>query len=843
MVENRESEQLNNKLELLAPAGNRKAFDAALNSGADAIYLGVEKFSARRQAGNFTIDELKKAVRDAHLRGTKVYVAFNTIISDGELPSAIESLAEINNAGADAVIIQDWGVFKLVKRLLPDIRVHASTQMNTHNLEMVKFLEEQGANRITLARELSIGEIAEICDSTTVKIETFIHGALCFSYSGQCLFSSMVGNRSGNRGMCPQACRLGYSLSVAGSREEVWPTPGKHILSTKDLSGIKLLPELAKAGVKALKIEGRMKSPEYVATVVRVYRNAIDRYLRDPDTYSVSDEEINELKEVFSRGFTEGYFKDIRDSRLMSFDRPSDRGMLIGRVTYLDVYTGKLGLQLKHELCVGDEIEVWVSHGGRVKAKVDELLIADKRVECAPEGSKAVIVLKGKRHKINTGDRVFRIYNERLIKTARESITGAVSRRVPIEMSAFIEVGKPIELKAHVNPAYGGQRAEVTSDFNAEKGEKRTLCEHDVISQLNRLGNTIYEVDSWDITVGSGAMVPLGKLNDLRRTLVERLDTERVKAYRRTRVAPKKAQDELDAIMRPERTKKPQKPLLAADVSSPDQAVQAAQNGADWLYLRPGFLRQGGFDLAKLSEMAAEKGAKLALAIGNIIHQSEISALLALIESKRDYLDALLIDNFGIFRAVRDLGLPLFLDYHINNFNRVSTRFFRDSGASRICLSSELTLDQLAALSNSVDVETEALVHGWLEVMTAEHCVPSASKKSCEFCSMRDFYIEDQKGFKFPVEQDTRCRSHIYNSRELNMLPNTANLMRTGVGSLRLLLNRYEPEAAGAITRLYREAIDLITAGVDDVTPVLKKADRLFPAAETTTGHYFRAVQ
>lgn len=843
MDKERKSEQLHKKLELLAPAGNRTAFDAALNNGADAVYLGVEKFSARRGAANFTIDELQEAVHLAHLRGAKVYVAFNTIISDEELPSAIDGLASIYNAGADAVIIQDWGVFNLVKRLFPDIRVHASTQMNTHNVEMVKFLEEQGVNRITLARELSIDEIAGICASTGVDIETFVHGALCFSYSGQCLFSSMVGNRSGNRGMCPQACRLSYNLSVAGAREEVWPIPGNHILSTRDLSGIRLIPELAQAGVKALKIEGRMKSPEYVATVVRVYRNAIDRYMRDPDNYSVSEDEINELKEVFSRGFTEGYMKEIRDSRLMSFDRPSDRGMLIGRVTYLDVYTGKLGLQLKHELCVGDEIEVWVSRGGRVKEKVDELLVADKKVQCAPQGSKAVIILKGKRHKINTGDRVFRTYNERLIKTAKESIKGGISRRIPIEMSAFIEVGKPVALRARVNPAYGDQQADVMSDFLAEKGEKRTLSDADVIAQLNRLGNTVYEVDSWDITLGPGVMVPLGKLNDLRRTLVDKLDASRIKAYRRPTVSPKKMRDELEDITQPERVAKSQKPLLAADVSSTDQAIQAAKSGADWLYLRPGFSRQRGFDIAKLSEIASREGAKLAFAAGNIIHQSEVAPLLEFIETNREYFDALLIDNFGIFHTAKDFGLPLFLDYHTNNFNRVSTGFFRDDGASRICLSSELTLDQVAVISNSVNVETEALVHGWLEVMTAEHCVPSASKKSCEFCKSRSFHIEDQKGFKFPVEQDAQCRSHIYNSRELNMLPNTANLIHAGIRSLRLLLNRYEPESVGSITRLYREAIDLIAAGVDDITPVIKKAERVFKTTETTTGHFFRAVQ
>jgi len=833
-----------NKLELLAPAGNRASFKAALNNGTDAIYLGIDKFSARRQADNFSIDELADAVREAHLRGVKVYVAFNTIISDDELFSAAEDLARIGGAGADAVIVQDWGVFWLVKRFLPELKVHVSTQMNTHNVSMVKFLERAGADRITLARELSIDEIAGICESTDLQIEAFIHGALCFSYSGQCLFSSMVGSRSGNRGMCPQACRMSYNLVAVGSKQEVWPTPGNHILSTRDLCGIRLIPELAEAGVKALKIEGRMKSPEYVATVVRIYRNAIDRYLKNPKNFNVSEEEIDELKEVFSRGFTEGYLKGLRDERLMSYDRPSDRGILLGRVTFLDVYKGRLGLHIRKELCVGDEIEVWVSRGGRVRTKVKELFVKDKPVQCAPPDSKVVIAIQGKRHKINTGDRVFRVHNEKLVELARSTIEGVGSRRIPISMAAYIEIGKPVRLKAKVSDDFGAEEAQVLSEFMAEKGERRALSEADVIAQLNRLGNTIYWVDSWDIKVESGVMVPLGKLNELRRSLIEELDAARLKSYRRPSVSVKEVKKGLKDAMESERMMKREKPLLSVDVSTIEQARAAAQSGADWLYVRQGFSRQIGADINELTAIAAKEGVKLAFATGNILHQNELDDLIRLVESKAGHLDALLIDNLGVYNAVKSLDIPVFLDYHVNNFNRLSAKYFRNAGAARICLSPELTLEQIKDVTASVNTDFEVIVHGWLEVMTAEHCVPSASKNSCQLCSSRTYYIEDLKGFRFPVEQDANCRSHIYNSKELYLLPNMNELFEAGLSSLRLLLNRHEPSVAGRLTAVYREAIDLLALGVEDISSAVKKAEKIFPdkKTNTTTGHFFREV-
>lgn len=829
-------------LELLAPAGGKRAFYAALNSGADAIYLGVDKFSARRQAENFTLHDLRDAVREAHLKDVKIYVAFNTIIADDELETAVESLAHINNAGVDSVIVQDWGVLKAVRDYFPELKVHASTQMNTHNLSMVKLLEETGASRITLARELAIDEIAQVCGESGIEIETFIHGALCFSYSGQCLFSSMVGNRSGNRGMCPQACRMSYRLLTAGEKDEVWPTPGDHILSTKDLAGIRLIPDLAQAGVRALKIEGRMKSPEYVATVVRVYRHAINRYLENPGTFEVPDGEIDELREVFSRGFTEGYFREIKDDRLMSYFRPSDRGVLLGRVTFLDVYTAKLGLQLKRELCLGDEIEVWVSRGGRVRTKVSQLYIGDKKVDCAPAGAKAVVIFDEKRHKINAGDRVFRVHNERLVQAAQASITGASERKIPIEISARVAIGEPVEIAAHVS-GRPGEEARVVSDFIAEKGERRTLTEADLIAQLNRLGNTVYEAVEWDITVGEGVMVPLGQLNEVRRNLVDKLDEARLASRQRTAVSAGKARDKIIGDMRRETAIERRTPVISVDVSTLEQATKAVEHGADWLYVKPVFSRQAGAGIQEVAELARAKGARVALASGNILHQSQLETFLKFVDAHASYLDGLLVDNFGVYREAKALGLPIFTDYHINNFNRLSTKYFKDGGASRICLSAELTLEQIRDIAGAVDVGIEAIVHGWLEVMTAEHCVASAGTGSCAACATRTFYIEDSKGFRFPVEQDTHCRSHIYNSRELYLLPNMKELLDAGISSVRLLLDRYEPQHVGEFTSAYREAVDLIRNGLTDISKAVKRAEKIFPHGfETTTGHFFRPV-
>ncbi|HEY9245777.1 MAG TPA: peptidase U32 family protein, partial [Candidatus Methanoperedens sp.] len=309
------------KPELLAPAGSKDALIAAVGNGADAVYFGGKLFSARRYASNFTNDELEMAIDYAHLRGVKAYVTVNTLIKDSELEEALEYLQFLCNCGADAVIIQDLGILGVLRDELPQLPVHASTQMTIHNAEGVKFLQEMGVKRVVLARELSLGEIHAIKSKTSVEIETFIHGALCFSYSGQCLLSSMIGGRSGNRGYCAQPCRKKYRINEAEG----------YFLSPKDLNMSEHIPALVDAGIDSFKIEGRMKRPEYVAGVVGIYRKLIDRYFGSPHDFHVRDDEKYTLLQLFNRDFTTGYFFRNPGGGLMSRNYSHNRGTELGR--------------------------------------------------------------------------------------------------------------------------------------------------------------------------------------------------------------------------------------------------------------------------------------------------------------------------------------------------------------------------------------------------------------------------------------------------------------------------------------------------------------------------------
>ncbi|MFZ5647205.1 MAG: peptidase U32 family protein, partial [Bacillota bacterium] len=321
-----------NKPELLAPAGGWEAFTAAVENGADAVYLGGKMFNARQSADNFDNDDLKRAVEYAHLRGVKIYVTVNTLIADGEMEDALEFLFALHNTGADAAIIQDAGLASLARKTIPELQLHASTQMTAHNSPGVMSLLEQGFSRVVLARELSLKEISEIKKTTGADLEVFIHGALCIAYSGQCLLSSMIGGRSGNRGRCAQPCRMQYVLTDGAGSPLVNPAEaGEYLLSPRDLNISAHIPDLISAGINSFKIEGRMKRPEYVATVVRVYRSLIDRALSG-DPYFVEEKQESDLAQIFNRDFTTGYFFGGQGRDMMSYKRPNNRGVRLGRV-------------------------------------------------------------------------------------------------------------------------------------------------------------------------------------------------------------------------------------------------------------------------------------------------------------------------------------------------------------------------------------------------------------------------------------------------------------------------------------------------------------------------------
>ncbi|MBQ5369199.1 MAG: U32 family peptidase, partial [Peptococcaceae bacterium] len=364
------------KIELLAPAGSLQALKAAVENGADAVYIGGPMFSARQKAENFTHEQMVAGVQYAHERGCKVHVAVNTIVSNEEIGQVVEYAYKLAEAKVDAVIVQDLGVAHLLRETLPQLPLHASTQMAVHNTPGVQFLEEQGFERVVLARETSLEAIREIKAETDAELEVFVHGALCVAYSGQCLLSSMIGGRSGNRGLCAQPCRMQYQLVDEGGRE-YQSKDGQYLLSTRDLNMIHHLPDLIRAGVTSLKIEGRMKRPEYVATVVRQYRQAIDAYYAG----SQFDKKLADknLLQIFNRDFTTGYFYGNQGADLMSHVRPDNRGVLIADV--MKVENKKVWVQLHDTLSVGDGYLLYNQRGEEIAGKVQEMSIKGKAIQ------------------------------------------------------------------------------------------------------------------------------------------------------------------------------------------------------------------------------------------------------------------------------------------------------------------------------------------------------------------------------------------------------------------------------------------------------------------------------
>ena len=423
-----------NQVELLAPAGNMAALHAAVAGGADAVYLGFETFNARRGADNFTLETLREACDFAHLRGVSVYVTMNTIILPDEVGEALECVRQAYRAGADGFIVQDIGLAAEISRTLPEASLHLSTQMNTHNLAGVRAAARLGAERITLAREVSLDEIALLCAAAAeegMEVEVFAHGALCVCYSGQCFMSSMIGGRSANRGMCAQACRLPYELQNKALQKSL-PSPGDHLLSPQDLCTVDRVDDLVAAGVASLKIEGRMKSPEYVFAVTSVYRKALDAALAKENA-AITDADRDRLTDAFSRGFTTAYLDGKRGNDIMSYQRPNNRGLFLGRVD--EVRDGAAYLKSAHALTEGDVLEFWTRKGNGT------LTLGPVRTD---KKGRYHLPLEGKTRTVKAGDRVFRV---RSAEAAFED--DAREPRVPLVGTATLHIGEPLRMEFH----------------------------------------------------------------------------------------------------------------------------------------------------------------------------------------------------------------------------------------------------------------------------------------------------------------------------------------------------------------------------------------------------------
>ena len=503
------------KIELLAPAGDMEALVAAVQAGCDAVYIGGNNFGARAFSKNFNNEEIIEAIKYAHLYGVRVYVTINTLVYEDEVDSFLEYVEFLHKNNVDAVLIQDLGMFDLIRKTFPNLELHASTQMHIHNLDGVKMMEKLGMKRIVLARETSIDDIKNIIDNTNSEIEVFVHGALCISYSGQCLMSSLIGGRIGNRGTCAGSCRLKYDvINEKNKKLNKFDYP----LSTKDLNSLEYIGDLIEAGVASLKIEGRMKSREYVYKVVSLYRMAIDSYYKNK-CVKINDSDMLELKKIFNREYTKGFLNNEENNNLINGYRPNHMGVCIGKVIKYDKGIAKI--KLTDSVSIGSGLRI-IGKNKDVGVLVNEFYVNNKLVKEAKEND--IITIKVN-DTVNDGDKVLITLDSKINKEIDKRINDNL-RKVKINGIFTAKIGS----NSFLYISDGVNKISVNGNI-VERAVKNPTKKDDIILKLNKLGDTVYELDKIDTQIDDDIFIPISEINELRRKAINLLNEKRLYSY------------------------------------------------------------------------------------------------------------------------------------------------------------------------------------------------------------------------------------------------------------------------------------------------------------------------
>lgn len=791
--------------ELLAPAGSPDALKAAVANGADAVYLGVDAFNARRNAENFALDTLPEACRFAHLSGVRVYLTMNVLILPHEMDEALTTIDRAWAAGVDGVIIQDLGLLETVAATMPHVRIHASTQMGAHDSETIRAIAAAGASRVTLAREMSLEEI-ETVSRLDVEIESFAHGALCMSYSGQCLMSSLIGRRSANRGMCAQPCRLPWEL--VDRKDVAMNVPGEHLLSPKDLSSIDLLPRLVATGVSAIKIEGRMKSPEYVAVVVAAYRAALDRAVDEPDSYAVADDEQQALSEAFSRGFSPAYLVGERGNDMMGYTRPNNRGVQVARVASLK--QGVVTLAVEKDLSSDDTVEFWTGRG-RFAQKVGALWMGDSRVEAAPAGSKVRIEVE---KPISPGDRVFRVRNSELSARAEATWRGSHGRVRPLEATVEMRIGERLRITLVDEAGVSGTAFGPV----VEAARTKPVVTDDVIEHVGRLGGTPYVVSRWDVVMDEGVGIGYSTLHKVRREAVEELEA--------AVLAPWDARREVHVA--PVARERTARVAAAISISMLVDSIEAARRciaaGADEV--------AAPIDVLQTED---DLGLPIVPVLPRICHDREFRRAMSFVREGRPVF----VSTLGQLDAAVAAGATVTADWPLNLTNPETAAALARRGAVRAWLSPELSGRQIAEVCASSDLPLGLTVSGIQEVMVTEHCVLMSlgpCDRACARCDRRDrqYSLRDRKSYRFPVKTDLTGRTHVFNSVPLDLASALPEVVAAGVSSIRIDATMLKPHQAVEALERFRVAVTAAQSGVE---PRLRDLE-----GPVTAGHFYRGV-
>lgn len=814
-------------VELLAPAGNMECLHAAVKAGADAVYLGAGHFNARRGADNFSLENLAEACDYAHLRGVKIYLALNTVVLPSELPDALELARQAYRCGVDAFIVQDIGISIELSRIMPDVEVHVSTQMNIHDEDGLRAAAALGATRVTLARELSLAEIArlhELAEELGVELESFAHGALCICYSGQCFMSSLVGGRSANRGRCAQACRLPYELHNRALRKTL-DAPGEHLLSPKDLCTANLIPELLHAGVASLKIEGRMKSPEYVQAVVGVYRAVIDRVeaaidrdgidsvvASDAPELRASEEEMNVLSEAFSRGFTTAYLKGKRGNEIMSYGRPNNRGVFVGRVA--KVREGLVFIDPETELHVGDLIEFWTNRGHFVHT------IGEFKTDRAGRVFFPVERAVGK------GDRVFRVRNAEAAFVDDDKLPS-----VAVCARAELRIGQPALLTFTVA---AGDASVTVEGPEVEAARTKAITEEEVREHIDRMGTTPFYLSSLEIDLDEGVGMGFSMLHKLRARAAEELQ-ETILAHYHARKLERTPSRAFAPVVRKGWCK------VAALATNPACARAAKRAGADLIYVPAANYRRGEAVIAgQLSDTAEQAGyPKQCIPVLPTVSQM-------FDEEKRNGFDIwkrvkadkpVMVENLGQLLHATEMGAAPEVGPHIPVTNKLDLQAMADLGAQRVWLSPELSLVQIEELGDMAPMPLGLTIMGQTELMVTEHCLLMSQgpcNQKCTECARRKspHCLKDRKGYEMPVITDCTGRSHLYNAVQMDVAHLMPEIIGAGVSTVLVdttLMN-------------VKETTEKVARAVRARDIAQKDGNKVAKAEGATSGHLFRGV-
>jgi putative protease len=789
--------------EVLAPAGDAEALRAAVRAGADAVYFGLQGFNARARASNFDEGALAETMRYLHEHGVRGYVTLNTLIFDHELASLEAAVRACTAAGVDAIIVQDLGVTRLARALAPDLPIHASTQMTCTDAASVELARSLGATRVILARELSLADIAAIRRQTDVELEVFVHGALCIAYSGQCLTSEALGGRSANRGACAQACRLPYELVVDGALQDLGDRA--YLLSPEDLEASALVPDLVALGVSALKIEGRLKGPEYVAATTRLYRRAISAALGEAE--APLEGERQAALQMYSRGSGPGFLGGVDHQRLVEGRACDHRGVQCGTLLGTSLLRGKPHLTVKAagSIARGDGIlvEGGFAGEGELGGRVWEIVVNRERVERAEAGDEALIWLGPDREitGVSAGARVWKT-NDPLADKEIQTWIAREAHRTPIDLRISGRFGEAPVLEA---VSARGASARVTFDTPLEPARSAPLTMEVLREKLGKLGDSPFTLGALHSDLPEGAMLPVSSLNRARRALTEALMAS---AQRSWTSAPLTHAEVLAGARVPDRPPPPEGLFVLCRTL--DQAEAALDAGASGVYLD--FLELTGTGAA-VRALRARGGAHITVAPPRIRKPGEEK-----IDHYLDTLgaDALLVRGLGALLVAGEGSTPRIGDFSLNVTNRLSAAEVLARGLSAFTPSFDLDAAQLLALLDSPFAPfAEVVVHHPMPLFHMEHCLIAAllsegrDHLTCgRPCDRHAVSLRDRAGVDHPVEADVGCRNTVFHAAAQSAADLVPALIHRGVRRYRIELVREGREEVARIVGAYRKLLE-----------------------------------